>query len=201
MIIISDPHGCYNTFRRLLRKCPDEQLVLGGDLIDRGPNSKAMVEFAIENNIPTVRGNHEDLCLWHHSNRKDLDPYDENLWLYNGGRMALASYPGGKMTPAHLEWMRKLPLHLSFGELLVSHTGHGLHPDEQTALWARDFYFPKDGRFRVFGHTPHKEPYFGTNYVCIDTGCAYHDRGYGKLTAFLWPQREIIQQDYDESPL
>jgi len=201
MIIISDPHGCYNTFRRLLRKCPDEQLVLAGDLIDRGPDSKSMVDFAIQNNIPTVCGNHEDLCVSHHADFKHKCDYDRDLWLYNGGNYTLASYPKRKVDPAHLNWMKELPLFLRFGDLLVSHTGHGTASSRMSALWCRDFQFPKDGLFRVFGHTPHKEPYSGTNYTCIDTGCAYTDRGYGKLTAFLWPQMTVIQQDYDESPL
>ncbi len=67
LILISDVHGCYYTLVRLLNRClalhPGAQLVLLGDLIDRGPHSRRVVEFAMRNQIPTVMGNHEDLAL------------------------------------------------------------------------------------------------------------------------------------------
>ncbi len=59
--------------------------------------------------------------------------------------------------------------------------------------------FPNDGKFRCFGHPVQKEPLITDTFACIDTGAAYD--GYRKLTAMLWPSKEIIQQDYNESPL
>ncbi len=87
MIIISDIHGCYKTLLKLLKQCPDEQLVFLGDLVDRGPDSASVVRFAMDNKIPTLMGNHEDLMLSDHG----LSPieYDNGLWAYNGGDVAL----------------------------------------------------------------------------------------------------------------
>ena len=45
MYIIGDVHGCYNTLMELIAKLPkDAKLCFVGDLIDRGPNSKDVVE-------------------------------------------------------------------------------------------------------------------------------------------------------------
>src|SRR5207249_7168593 len=41
----------------------------------------------------------------------------------------------------------------------------------------------------VYGHTPVPEAEWLNNTICIDTGCVYG----GKLTAFRWPERELVQ--------
>jgi len=201
VIIISDVHGCYNTFRRLLRKCPDEPLVLGGDNIDRGPRSAEMVRWIMDTQTPSVKGNHEDLML---GELGIVDHYDEGLWVMNGGGDAIKSWNG--LPPNDVrKWAFELPYYLKFDNLLISHTGHGLAGDKPhghlSALWHRDPQFPDDGLFRVFGHTPAKEPVITSSYAMIDTGCAYQNRGYGTLTALQWPSMQIFQQPYDESPL
>lgn len=201
MILISDIHGCSNTLRRLIRKCPDEQLIFCGDLIDRGPDSAAVVKFAMENKIPTVKGNHEDLML---GELGEHDHYEGGLWHVNGGGHALRSW-NGEVPEDVKSWALALPYFIKFDNLLVSHTGHGLVGDKPhghlSALWHREPRFPSDGLFRVFGHTPEKNPVITTSYAMIDTGCAYASRGYGILTALQWPSMQIFQQDYDETPL
>lgn len=195
MLIISDIHGCYRTLRRLLRKCPDEPIVLAGDLIDRGPSSREVVEFAMRQGLPTVLGNHDDLMLEFVTTRSSDARFD---WMINGGRETLRSW-GGAIPEEVVSWFAGLPFYLTFGRLLVSHTGHGLEAQEDrfSALWSRDFRFPRDGWFRVFGHTQQLEPIVTDSYACIDTGAAYG----GQLTALHWPSLRIFQQEYDESPL
>ncbi len=208
MIIITDPHGCYRTFLRLLQKCPSEDVVLCGDLIDRGPDSAGIIRYVMEHNIPCVMGNHEALCLDYHG--RSMNPkrvrasgwcQSDSVWLYNGGHETLSSFGPAGIPDEVLDWMQNLPQFIKYDDgLLISHTGHGLS-DRSHALWERSFTFPKDGLYRVFGHTPQLFPYITETHACIDTGCVFHDRGYGQLTAMLWPERTIIQQPYDESPL
>lgn len=199
MIVISDIHGCYGTLRRLLRKCPDELIVFAGDLIDRGPDSASVVRFAMEQKIPTVLGNHEELMVDYLNKH---DGYQDGMWLMNGGDTTLRTFPKQEISPA-LKWMESLPLFLEYGDLLVSHTGWGLHPMRQAALEHRDWRFPEDGRFRVFGHTPQRHPALIPNGICIDTGAAYggQNQHYGTMTALQWPQMRVFQQRFDESPL
>lgn len=72
-------------------------ITMGGDLIDRGRDSKKVVDWVIDNNIDCVRGNHEAMML------SDLQVFDDvenpiridyyhSVWLPNGGQVALESY-------------------------------------------------------------------------------------------------------------
>ncbi len=161
MILISDLHGCYSTMVRLLNQCaklhPGEKLAFLGDLIDRGLNSRAVVEFAMKHKIPTVKGNHEDLCLAYsaHTRRgtkaQCANYYDRDVWLLNGGNHALGNWPlmrdpgDGDGPYLHdnwipddvLQWMQALPPYIipdaplddKGRKLLLSHTGFGLAAD------------------------------------------------------------------------
>ncbi|OMP67085.1 bis(5'-nucleosyl)-tetraphosphatase PrpE [Domibacillus epiphyticus] len=51
--------------------------------------------------------------------------------------------------------------------------------------WAKKY---SGESFIVYGHTPVREPREVNNTVNIDTGCVFG----GKLTAFRWPEREIV---------
>lgn len=67
MIILTDIHGNFDTMMALLDMIPEEEKAKGiaicGDLIDRGPKSKQVVQWAIDNKAHVVRGNHEDMML------------------------------------------------------------------------------------------------------------------------------------------
>ncbi len=230
MILISDLHGCYGTMVRLLNQCaklhPGEKLVFLGDLIDRGPHSRAVVEFAMEHKIPTCKGNHEDLCLAfsHHSRRgykaQCATYYERDIWLYNGGDYALGNWPsthpkgyrdGEEIPKDVLDWMQALPPYIipdaslddKGRKLLLSHTGYGLAADDGywiNALWGRHSHgegeFPEDNYYRVFGHTRVSPAEITDTWANIDTGGAYG----GGLTAFLWPSKETLYQPFDEKP-
>lgn len=207
LAVISDIHGCYRTLMALIAKIPStHQVVFAGDLIDRGPDSAGVVKYAMDNNVPTVMGNHEDLMLYHHRFFHEGMPYRErNIWLWNGGGHAMTSW-NEKVPPAVLHWVNRLPFHLDAEydgqKFEISHTGFGgvKSATRETKLWERvgmenpGMPEPHD-RFRIFGHTQQQEPWIEKDFAMIDTGCAYKDRGYGKLTAFLIPEKQIIQQD------
>lgn len=64
VVCVSDIHGCIDEFIELLNKIqynPSHiRLVLLGDLVDRGPDAKAVIAKARELNLECVKGNHED---------------------------------------------------------------------------------------------------------------------------------------------
>lgn len=142
--IIGDVHGSFNTLLALIEKLPkDEQIVFVGDLVDRGPKSKEVVQFIIDNNYQSVLGNHDDFMTG-----KGIYGFDS--WIRNGAENTLASYgvkyrntfSGGYVDQEesdpenylkfkeHQDWMGKLPLYLLFDDvvndagekLLVSHS-------------------------------------------------------------------------------
>ena len=237
VVIVSDVHGTFYTLVRLLNqvvaKYPGAQLVLNGDLIDRGPNSRKVVEFAMDNSVPNVLGNHCDLALAYSAHSRlgykarCSSYYDRDVWLWNGGEATLDNWPryrtmendnvpfqdGCEVPTGVLDWMQQLPAYLTFPsapvderglKLLCTHNGHGLvanQGDWYHALWARDIDFPKDGWFRVFGHSPVKTAQITETFAAIDTGAAYSDRGGGNMTAFIWPTKETIVIPYDEDPM
>lgn len=157
LLLVGDVHGAHLTLMTLVAKHPERQVVLLGDTIDRGPRSREVVEWAMQNEIPTVGGNHEDLALaYSHHHRlgyraKCAREYDHDIWVKgNGGKETLTSW-GAKGYPKVLpkpvlDWMVKLPPYLTFDmpskgrRLLASHTGYGLDADKGNwlrALWGR----------------------------------------------------------------
>lgn len=158
-LLVSDIHGCWFTLVRLLNKAPRGcKLVFLGDLIDRGPHSRKVVEFAMEHSIPTVLGNHESMALAFYEDEgyrkaaRCAEMYDRGVWLNNGGDAAAANWPtidkraihwrrdqhaGGRVPNEVLDWMAALPAYLYPSDeldnngrrLLASHTGYGLDAD------------------------------------------------------------------------
>ncbi len=240
IVCTTDVHGAFYTLIRLLNQIaalhPGARLISLGDEIDRGKDSRKVVEFMMENKISSVKSNHCDLCLAYseHARRgyraKCAGYYERDIWLWNGGEDALANWPhyrdakdggppyqsGCRIPDEVLNWMRDLPPYIISDTVddqgrkcLFSHTGFGLDADLDTsdgwmrALWGRypdEADLPKDGYYRVWGHNRGKtvEDYADVGKM-IDTGAAY--KGYGVLTAFVWPTKAIVQQQYDETPV
>ncbi len=168
VLILGDLHGCFYTMVRLLNKTPKgAKVIFHGDTIDRGPNSRKVVEFAMSNHIPTCIANHEDLALAFYNRKSHCGwYYERGIWLSNGGNHAVREWPvdkthrdrglGGCVPDEVLSWMEGLPPYLTPSEaldengrrLLVSHSGYGLCADYGTrdgwltALWGR---YDEDG--------------------------------------------------------
>lgn len=149
-IIITDPHGCAKTLKALVAKLPSGvPITIAGDLIDRGPDSKGVIEFILEQGYDVVKGNHEVMML---SDLRVLLPTEDQpfyrlwidhyngLWTMNGGTQCLMSYllpdKSGHdyaLLKKHLEWMESLPLYLEYNDvvndkgqhLLVTHSSAG----------------------------------------------------------------------------
>ena len=98
ILAIGDIHGCPVAFDALLEAVnpgPDDLVITLGDYIDRGPDSKNVVDRLIKlhETLPIVSlcGNHEEMVLeWRERN------YDMTLtWWANGGLATLRSYCHG----------------------------------------------------------------------------------------------------------
>ncbi|MGY4155607.1 serine/threonine protein phosphatase 1 [Bradyrhizobium sp. USDA 4461] len=191
---IGDVHGCLDQLRRLVELCESDagqvrsKLVFLGDYIDRGHDSRGVIEFLIDlqkwspDEVICLRGNHEDMLLAALEGSEDA----EQRWLLNGGDATLRSYrvPGAADLPiSHVDWLRSLALFHDDGKRFFVHAG--VNPERpldrqrtRDLLWIREPFLSSDkdfGRIVVHGHTPLKDgkPDVRTNRVNIDTGAVY----------------------------
>lgn len=201
-IFIGDIHGHYDGLMRLLEAVDldlQDNVYFVGDLIDRGPQSRQVVDYVRNNGYRCVMGNHEQLLLEAFPNGEAHMPAFQG-WLYSGGQSTLSSYTKVDDLFDHVNWIKSLPFYLDLGDIWLVHAG--LNPqrtlEEQTSheyCWIRDiFHSYKQPYFSdkliITGHTitftlPGIEPgeiARGPGWVDIDTG-AYHPKS-GWLTAF-----------------
>ena len=98
-LVVGDIHGKRVLFERLLEemqyKPGTDKLILIGDLVDRGEDSRGVVEraIALKNSAPdtvtVIRGNHEVMML---SALAQPGSEEVELWYINGGIETLQSY-------------------------------------------------------------------------------------------------------------
>lgn len=199
--IIGDIHGCHGKLLELLNKLPDdiEQIYSTGDLIDRGPDSKRVVQEVINRGIIAVQGNHEEMFLDY---VMDTGKYGAGTFEINGGVATLQSY-GGSMPKEHLDFMASMPYYLETDGFILTHAGvntftkdtfrDGSANSRMQVLWQRENTAGYLGKVQVFGHTPQNEVHFikregRVDGIAVDTGCVFR----GELSAVILPSMEVV---------
>jgi len=185
--VVGDVHGCRETFSDLLNliaPTEDDLIILVGDLVRKGPDSKGVVDLVrSRENVVSVRGNNE---------QKLID-----------GRKRLPS-----LSSDDVSFLESLPLAISWGDSLVVHGG--VDPRKPIAEHARAELLtlrslaPEGGYERpywfetrrksprvFFGHTVLSEPFETDWAVGLDTGCVYG----GRLTAYRCSTGEFVGVD------
>lgn len=207
--IIADIAGRYNELMKLVDVMPKaDKIVLVGDLVDRGPDSKKVVEWAMKgthDNTPiiTLYGNHEDIFVNGYLDQMYPMEHAEN----NGYFSTMKSY--GVNTPAdypesHVNWMKQLPLFHREKGLFISHapwSDNKLPENEEevrrwkySIIWNRRPPIKSKEVFQVFGHN-HIMKKYEEWAICID------DCGNKKLTGLHWPTKAIFQVEYEKDDL
>ena len=111
-LAIGDIHGCSVALKTLIDAVdprPDDTIVALGDVIDYGPDSKAVIEHLIDLSrrcrLVLIEGNHESM-LFHAPGGRD----DYTYWTLCGGDATVACYPGRPLTepiePTHFQFLR-----------------------------------------------------------------------------------------------
>lgn len=206
MIVIGDVHGCFNTLKALLCKLPSNvQVCFVGDLIDRGENSKEVVELIKnERRFTSVRGNHEDFLIHSYYDDGMINSGVYQMWMADGGGKTVDSFGSLDSLMAFREYCKSLPICLQFSDrmqtkYIVSHSYCGLywksrnddyHTFAQETMWSRDFNGDLGGRINIIGHTPVDMPHAVGDRLMIDTGCVFG----GYLTAIDLETKTIFQQ-------
>jgi serine/threonine protein phosphatase 1 len=217
---IGDIHGCVKTLQALMEQLPEDRtFVFLGDYIDRGPDSKGVVQFLIDfsrtHHCVFLRGNHEQMML--EANRGGSE---FRIWMANGGRSTLKSYGQAQMNfelpGAHFHFFRNTQLFYETPEYVFVHGGlqpdrsihEQLHENDEDALfdvlWERAHLNANTSNWEktvVYGHSPMHDVRIEPRQIGIDTGCVYNRLpGLGLLTAILLPEMQIFQQECIDNP-
>lgn len=205
LIAVGDIHGCHHEFAGLLEMLElqaGDRLVLLGDLVNRGPDSAAVLDLARKTGAISLLGNHELRLLRH---RRDPGSFD----LRNGDAETF-----GQLQPDHWEYLEAMPLTHFDKDLNTVFVHGGFMPDEpwnkqpadivtriqsihdgkpckradapDAPVWADLWNGPP---FVVYGHAPREEVYKLKWSLCLDTGCVLG----GYLTAYILPEKRLVQ--------
>jgi serine/threonine protein phosphatase 1 len=213
--VIGDVHGCAATLRRLvegqLRPSRTDRVILLGDLIDRGPDSRGVLDFILALQsagiaVTSVMGNHEEMCL----TASDA-PYFQELWDANGGLNTLESFRAdgpGDIPRIYRDFLGSLPNYILLEEYVIVHAGLNFavqdpFTDTGAMLWTRSPFVDRqriDGRRLICGHTPvsrtQLESSLSADKIMLDNGCVFRGRtDMGSLAALELESMTVHYQE------
>lgn len=208
IFVIGDIHGCKKELDTLISRLPlkkDDTIIFLGDYIDRGRDSKGVIESIIElsksYNLVTLKGNHEQMFLDFFDNKNTPEA---GAFLYNGGTATLASYSDnvGKydFPKSHIDFLKNLKIFHETSDYFFVHAGipdislkqlkENMEPHFEEMLWLRETFLKSSfdwNKTIIHGHTPVLNPTITPKRINVDTGCVFE----GKLTAIELPENII----------
>jgi serine/threonine protein phosphatase 1 len=180
--VIPDIHGCVKTLQALIeeqiRPGREDALYFLGDYIDRGPDSKGVIDYIMslrneEYTVTTLKGNHEDILvgLYEGEPPSKITRFfksgnrQQNMWLAMGGKETLKSFRTRQISgipAAYIEWLRSLEYYIVLDDYILVHAGLNFSiedpfTDLRSMLWIREYTVDpgKTGnRKLVHGHVP-----------------------------------------------
>jgi serine/threonine protein phosphatase 1 len=224
---ISDIHGAFNEMVLLLREAQFDpsvdQIVFGGDLIDRGPDSGRVIRLVknmqqmYPNNVKAILGNHEHAMGMYLAEQGDM-------WENIGGVEAMDSFNNEFETQEdleeHLLWAVRLPELEQDDEYVYVHAGliPGVPLEEQKRIelvWMP--YSPSQARFSrdftvvdilhttgnrkvVHGHTPKSYVFDDGARIGCDLGAVVKSSG-GKLALVNLTDGMYWYYDFDTNEI
>jgi serine/threonine protein phosphatase 1 len=178
------------------RSTSDALTVTLGDYVDRGPDSRGVLDRLSRNPFPTdylaLKGNHEELMttflddssIADHWRRcgglETLHSYGVPVnFLMRGRDYEIAAETFHQALPAsHRDFLASLRMSLTIGRYFLCHAG--VRPgvplrrqSEEDLLWIREPFLDSTanfGKIVVHGHTPAEQPEVLPNRINLDTG-------------------------------
>lgn len=224
--VIPDIHGFVNTLKSLVESViqitDDDSLYFLGDYIDRGPDSKGVIDYimSLKNqgiDVHYLIGNHEDYCI----RAFELDKKRwigkssvHKEWERYGSKATLASFGVSRprnIDEKYIEWMKNGKYFIELDKYILVHAGMNFNiqnpfEDFRSMMWIRDFKIDTvktGGKKIVHGHVPVDYSLIETfiqsdsyNFIALDNGVYYKDskEGFGNLMAFNIDTLELWAQ-------
>jgi len=208
---IGDVHGRLDLLQEMHRRIQAENdktppfdwvIVHLGDYVDRGPDSKGVLDLLVNAQKKTHRmlaiaGNHDIGFL------EFLATGAPNgIFAYNGGRQTALSYGVSidfsdlrsiavgreallrAIPSTHVEFLRGLKLSMVFGDFFFCHAGirPGIDLDKQDSedlVWIRQQFLDEPRLYSkviIHGHTPVTDVEIRPNRINLDTGAVFSGR-------------------------
>ncbi|MDO9580701.1 MAG: metallophosphoesterase family protein [Bacteroidales bacterium] len=213
LFAIGDIHGCFDAFRSLLEQKiqikESDQIILLGDYIDRGTQSKEVIDYIIDLkakgfDIVPLLGNHEAMLLDAYENEELV-----STWIQNGGSETLKSFNITSLKdiePNYIEFFKGLTCYHALDEYLFVHGGFNdsdINPfaDKYSMIWVCRKTYENPlliNKIIIHAHRPipvdacKKIVHSNNNVINLDTGCVYSNMtGYGTLTAIELNTRSL----------
>ena len=194
-IAITDIHGELKKLESVLSKIetkPDDVFVFMGDYIDRGPDSKGVIDRVIAQSethkCVYLMGSHEYAYL----HARGGESYYEFLFDNYGGPATVKSYGGFEnIYQTHKDFFDNLEFYYLTDKYLFVHAGidpnYSLEEQDETDLvYIRGKYLYSKHNLPqkiISGHTEFDKPFVQEDKICIDLGCGkYKD---AKLCALI----------------
>jgi serine/threonine protein phosphatase 1 len=188
-LVIGDIHGCFNALRSLIDFVvprPDDTIVTLGDYVDRGPDTRSVLDFLIEfgdsHHLVSLRGNHEIMML----DSRDKKSWF-HAWMKYGGDATLRSYAPADdeagsfadIPDSHIDFLENnLVSYFECDTHFFVHANAdanvALEKQSDAALYWRRYKNPErhcSDKVMVCGHTIQESglPLANDNSICIDT--------------------------------
>ncbi len=188
-LAIGDIHGCIRALTSLVEFVglrPDDTIVTLGDYVDRGPDSRAVVDFVINlgktHHLVPLRGNHEIMMLDSREKKSWL-----HAWMQYGGDATLLSYASSAdiagsfadVPESHMDFLEnQLVAYYECETHFFVHANADANKplEDQTdpTLYWRKYGNPEahcSGKIMVCGHTAQQsgKPCSNEHSICIDT--------------------------------
>ncbi|WP_176330370.1 metallophosphoesterase [Oceanobacillus rekensis] len=191
---ICDIHGDYKSFLSLINYVhfnPEEdQLIIGGDMINRGPESAEMLQWAKKHHdaypdkIHILIGNHEEMMIWF---MNELSP----MWMEFGGDDTINSFKkvfgtekGWDAAEEYASWLEKLPLIFEDEHAIYTHAGVNIGANQESQprdiVWVNQKELLEidekllktwaGGKYIYRGHNPYTTVHVDGQFIQSDLG-------------------------------
>lgn len=218
-IVVGDIHGCAKTFKKLIeekiRPGREDELILVGDYINKGPDSKGVLDFLMElkkrvGGLIALRGNHEQILLDGLKYR-----WEEIAFRNKGGIETLKSFGVRdlhEIPEKYISFIAATSYFYETGDFLIVHAGLNFDledpfRDDYSMLNIRQMKVEPakiGNKILIHGHTPLPwktiEAKIGEGKkdfeYNLDAGCVYPEyEGYGWLAALDLNNWEVHGQE------